>query len=139
MLLGGREMAESQHHSRFPDASSADEKADLTLPLAREQPLLAKLLHFVMSPDERPRVGSISGRECGQPRSRHPENECFDVTFDPLERLEPERSDVERAPKSVPGCSVNNDRAGLATALQASCEMYGVPRYRLPRFRARSA
>ena len=80
-----------------------------------------------MSPDERPRVGGISGRECGQPRSRHPENECFDVTFDPLKRLEPERSDVERAPKSVPGCSVNNDRAGLATALQASCEMMAFP------------
>ena len=97
-MLLRREMTESQCQSRFPNAGSADEKADLAVPLAREQPLLAQLRHFGISPDERPRAGSISGRECGQPRSRRPENECFDLTFDPLERLGPERSDVERAP-----------------------------------------
>ena len=109
------------------------------MPLAREQPLLAQLRHFGISPDEWPRADSISGRECGQPRSRHPENECFDLTFDPRERLGPERNDVERAPESVPGCSVYDDRAGRANGLQATCEMHGIPRYLYLAFVAWSA
>ena len=50
------EIADRQCQSRFPNAGSADEKADLAVPLAREQPLLAQLRHFG-------HIARLSGRE----------------------------------------------------------------------------